>query len=63
VLLWIKAFARLLNEKAAESRRSLKLVLIGGCRNKDDEFKVNRLRRLSENLGVQENVEFKINMN
>lgn len=60
--LQIKAFAKLLNEKAAESRHSLKLVLIGGCRNKDDEFRVNQLRRLSEDLGVQENVEFKINI-
>ncbi|XP_060237431.1 GDP-Man:Man(3)GlcNAc(2)-PP-Dol alpha-1,2-mannosyltransferase isoform X2 [Meriones unguiculatus] len=60
--LQIKAFAKLLNEKATESRPSLKLVLIGGCRNKDDEFRVNQLRRLSENLGVQEAVEFKINI-
>ncbi|NP_898965.1 GDP-Man:Man(3)GlcNAc(2)-PP-Dol alpha-1,2-mannosyltransferase isoform 2 [Mus musculus] len=60
--LQIKAFAKLLNEKAAELGHSLKLVLIGGCRNKDDEFRVNQLRSLSENLGVQENVEFKINI-
>ncbi|XP_036022639.1 GDP-Man:Man(3)GlcNAc(2)-PP-Dol alpha-1,2-mannosyltransferase isoform X1 [Onychomys torridus] len=60
--LQIKAFAKLLNEKAAESRPSLKLALIGGCRNKEDELRVNQLRKLSENLGVQENVEFKINI-
>uniref|UniRef100_A0A8C8TZZ1 GDP-Man:Man(3)GlcNAc(2)-PP-Dol alpha-1,2-mannosyltransferase n=1 Tax=Peromyscus maniculatus bairdii TaxID=230844 RepID=A0A8C8TZZ1_PERMB len=57
-----KAFAKLLNEKAAESRPSLKLALIGGCQNKEDELRVNQLRKLSENLGVQENVEFKINI-
>lgn len=60
--LQIKAFAKLLNEKAPESHPSLKLVLIGGCRNKDDELRVSQLRKLSENLGVQEDVEFKINI-
>lgn len=60
--LQIKAFAKLLNNKAAESRPSLKLVLIGGCRNQDDELRVNQLRRLSEDLGIQEDVEFKINI-
>uniref|UniRef100_A0A8C9P5X7 GDP-Man:Man(3)GlcNAc(2)-PP-Dol alpha-1,2-mannosyltransferase n=1 Tax=Spermophilus dauricus TaxID=99837 RepID=A0A8C9P5X7_SPEDA len=60
--LQIKAFAKLLDKKVAESPSSLKLVLIGGCRNKDDELRVNQLRRLSEDLGVQEHVEFKINI-
>ncbi|XP_004433745.1 PREDICTED: GDP-Man:Man(3)GlcNAc(2)-PP-Dol alpha-1,2-mannosyltransferase [Ceratotherium simum simum] len=60
--LQIRAFAKLLNKKEAESLPSLKLVLIGGCRNQDDELRVNQLRRLSEDLGVQEDVEFKINI-
>ncbi|XP_045725334.1 GDP-Man:Man(3)GlcNAc(2)-PP-Dol alpha-1,2-mannosyltransferase isoform X1 [Mirounga angustirostris] len=60
--LQIKAFAKLLNKKVAESLPSLKLVLIGGCRNQDDELRVNQLRRLSEDLGIQEDVEFKINI-
>ncbi|XP_066092117.1 GDP-Man:Man(3)GlcNAc(2)-PP-Dol alpha-1,2-mannosyltransferase isoform X2 [Saccopteryx bilineata] len=60
--LQIRAFAKLLNKKKADSLPSLKLVLIGGCRNQDDELRVNQLRRLSEELGVQENVEFKINI-
>lgn len=60
--LQIRAFAKLLNKKKAESLPSLKLVLIGGCRNQDDELRVNQLRRLCEELGVQEDVEFKINI-
>ncbi|XP_003433100.4 GDP-Man:Man(3)GlcNAc(2)-PP-Dol alpha-1,2-mannosyltransferase [Canis lupus familiaris] len=60
--LQIKAFAKLLNKKVAEPLPSLKLVLIGGCRNQDDELRVNQLRRLSEDLGIQEDVEFKINI-
>lgn len=60
--LQIRAFAKLLNKKETESLPSLKLVLIGGCRNQDDELRVNQLRKLSEDLGVQEDVEFKINI-
>nr|KAF6372830.1 ALG11 alpha-1,2-mannosyltransferase [Pipistrellus kuhlii] len=60
--LQIRAFAKLLNMKKTESLPSLKLVLIGGCRNQDDEFRVNQLRRLCEELGIQEDVEFKINI-
>lgn len=60
--LQIRAFAKLLNKKESESLPPLKLVLIGGCRNQDDELRVNQLRRLAEDLGVQEDVEFKINI-
>lgn len=60
--LQIRAFAKLLNKEEAKLLPSLKLVLIGGCRNQDDELRVNQLRRLSEDLGVQEDVEFKINI-
>nr|XP_045011572.1 GDP-Man:Man(3)GlcNAc(2)-PP-Dol alpha-1,2-mannosyltransferase isoform X3 [Jaculus jaculus] len=60
--LQIRAFANLLNKKVTESAPSLKLVLIGGCRNKDDELRVNQLRKLAEDLGVQDAVEFKINI-
>lgn len=60
--LQIRAFAKLLSKKVAESLPSPKLVLIGGCRNQDDEFRVNQLRRLCKDLGVQDDVEFKVNI-
>uniref|UniRef100_A0A8C3W2X9 GDP-Man:Man(3)GlcNAc(2)-PP-Dol alpha-1,2-mannosyltransferase n=1 Tax=Catagonus wagneri TaxID=51154 RepID=A0A8C3W2X9_9CETA len=60
--LQIRAFAKLLSKKEAKSLLPLKLVLIGGCRNQDDELRVNQLRRLSEDLGVHKDVEFKINI-
>lgn len=60
--LQIRAFAKLLKRKEAESLPSLRLVLIGGCRNQDDELRVGQLRRLCEELGIQEDVEFKINI-
>nr|XP_005007108.1 GDP-Man:Man(3)GlcNAc(2)-PP-Dol alpha-1,2-mannosyltransferase isoform X2 [Cavia porcellus] len=59
--LQIRAFAKLLSRKVPESP-SLKLVLIGGCRNKDDDLRVNQLRKLCEDLKVQDDVEFKINI-
>lgn len=60
--LQIRAFAKLLSRKKAEALPPLKLVLIGGCRHQDDELRVEQLRRLCEELGVREEVEFKINI-
>ncbi|XP_001378251.3 GDP-Man:Man(3)GlcNAc(2)-PP-Dol alpha-1,2-mannosyltransferase isoform X1 [Monodelphis domestica] len=59
--LQLRSFAKLL-EKATKHPLPLKLILIGGCRNKDDERRVNQLKRLCEDLGIQENVEFQINI-
>ncbi|TRY73648.1 hypothetical protein TCAL_12485 [Tigriopus californicus] len=47
------------NEKAWEK---LKLVLIGGCRNDEDEARVQDLKDLCKHLAVDENVEFKVNL-
>ncbi|XP_074073297.1 GDP-Man:Man(3)GlcNAc(2)-PP-Dol alpha-1,2-mannosyltransferase [Macrotis lagotis] len=60
--LQIKAFAKLLEEMATKNAPSLKLILIGGCRNRDDENRVKELKKLCEALGVQDNVEFQINV-
>ncbi|XP_041055830.1 GDP-Man:Man(3)GlcNAc(2)-PP-Dol alpha-1,2-mannosyltransferase [Carcharodon carcharias] len=59
--LQIKAFYQFLQMKSAQ-QSAVKLILIGGCRNADDEERVSRLKELCENLGVAENVEFKINI-
>lgn len=40
----------------------LKLVLIGGCRNAEDEARVQDLKDLCKHLAVDENVEFKVNL-
>ncbi|XP_072466572.1 GDP-Man:Man(3)GlcNAc(2)-PP-Dol alpha-1,2-mannosyltransferase isoform X1 [Notamacropus eugenii] len=60
--LQIRAFAKLLEKMVTEHPPSLKLILIGGCRNRDDEHRVNQLKKLCEDLGVQEYVEFQINI-
>ncbi len=39
-----------------------KLVLIGGCRNAEDEERVRDLKNLSSHLAVDANVEFKVNL-
>ncbi|XP_053312297.1 GDP-Man:Man(3)GlcNAc(2)-PP-Dol alpha-1,2-mannosyltransferase [Spea bombifrons] len=58
--LQIRAFSALLATKTPEERANLKLLLIGGCRNKEDEDRVSGLKRLSQELGVP--VEFKVNI-
>lgn len=40
----------------------LKLVIIGGCRNEEDQKRVKDLRDLCCHLSVEDNVEFKINI-
>ncbi|XP_056418007.1 GDP-Man:Man(3)GlcNAc(2)-PP-Dol alpha-1,2-mannosyltransferase isoform X2 [Hyla sarda] len=58
--LQIRAFSTLLAKKTPEERANLKLILIGGCRNKQDELRVTDLKKLSTDLGVP--VEFKVNI-
>ncbi|GCC32739.1 GDP-Man:Man(3)GlcNAc(2)-PP-Dol alpha-1,2-mannosyltransferase [Chiloscyllium punctatum] len=59
--LQIKAFYQFLQMKCAQNS-AVKLILIGGCRNTDDEERVAGLKELCKKLGVMENVEFKINI-
>jgi alpha-1,2-mannosyltransferase len=38
------------------------LVLVGGCRNKEDEQRVQDLKDLCRHLSVEDNIEFKVNV-
>ncbi|XP_051560557.1 GDP-Man:Man(3)GlcNAc(2)-PP-Dol alpha-1,2-mannosyltransferase-like isoform X2 [Myxocyprinus asiaticus] len=62
--LQIRAFRKLLDSKGVQSagRETVKLVLIGGCRNQEDEERVLMLRGLCQELGVADRVEFKLNI-
>lgn len=62
--LQIRAFRKLLERKAgsAGGREAVKLVLVGGCRNQEDEERVLMLRGLCQELGVADRVEFKLNI-
>ncbi|XP_049609892.1 GDP-Man:Man(3)GlcNAc(2)-PP-Dol alpha-1,2-mannosyltransferase [Syngnathus scovelli] len=62
--LQIKAFKKVLDRRreAGEGRETLKLILIGGCRNQEDEDRVLMLRGLCQELDVADRVEFKLNI-
>ncbi|NXO02406.1 ALG11 mannosyltransferase, partial [Rhinopomastus cyanomelas] len=60
--LQIRAFAKVLKEKKVGNQPSLKLILIGGCRNQQDEERVKNLKHLCEELGVSKEVAFRINI-
>ncbi|XP_077407887.1 GDP-Man:Man(3)GlcNAc(2)-PP-Dol alpha-1,2-mannosyltransferase isoform X1 [Vanacampus margaritifer] len=62
--LQIKAFKKVLDRRreTAGGRETLKLVLIGGCRNQEDEDRVVMLRGLCHEQGVADRVEFKLNI-
>ncbi|KAM8749127.1 GDP-Man:Man(3)GlcNAc(2)-PP-Dol alpha-1,2-mannosyltransferase-like [Acanthopagrus schlegelii] len=62
--LQIRAFHKLLDRKEGGlgGRESLRLVLIGGCRNQEDEERVLLLRGLCDELGVSDRVSFKLNV-
>jgi len=71
--LQIRALARvrdLINEDKGLSQEqkdkkweNIRLVLIGGCRNAEDESRVRDLKDLCRHLSVDGNVEFKVNLN
>lgn len=62
--LQIRAFRKLLDRKreGPGGRESLRLVLIGGCRNQEDEERVLMLRGLCLELDVADRVDFKLNV-
>ncbi|XP_061571483.1 GDP-Man:Man(3)GlcNAc(2)-PP-Dol alpha-1,2-mannosyltransferase [Cololabis saira] len=55
--LQIRAF-----KKALDRRGGLKLVMIGGCRNEEDEDRVLMLRGLCQQLGIADKVAFRVNV-
>ncbi|KAJ4002142.1 mannosyltransferase [Lentinula boryana] len=59
----LRALSRLLQDhpQYIDSEHPVKLVLIGGSRNADDEARVQSLRSLAKDLGLQENTEFIVN--
>ncbi|CAF3251225.1 unnamed protein product [Rotaria socialis] len=60
--LQIRSFHELL-QRLPEHRQKLRLVLIGSARHEDDKQRVEKLRTLVENLNMNEEVEFKLNIN
>ena len=44
------------------SFEDIKLVLVGGCRNEEDEKRVEELRRIAIDLGMEDRVIFEVNV-
>lgn len=38
------------------------LTIAGGCRNEEDEMRVNQLKEYAKKLGVEKNLEWKLNV-
>ncbi|CAF4608367.1 unnamed protein product [Rotaria sp. Silwood1] len=60
--LQIRSFHELL-QRIPEHRQKLRLILIGSVRHEDDKKRVEQLRTLVENLNINDEVEFKLNIN
>ena len=60
--LQVRAFNTFLTRQPTEKQARYKLVLIGSCRNSDDSERVEKLKKLCEDLGVQDSVEFQLNI-
>ncbi|KAJ7723442.1 mannosyltransferase, partial [Mycena maculata] len=57
----VRALHALLNTHPEYKAEGIQLVLIGGCRNAGDEARVEELRRLAKELGVEPHVQFVLN--
>ena len=59
--LQLKSFAQMLTRSKDLQSRTIKLVLIGSCRNDDDNARVSELRKLAKSLNIDNCVEFVLN--
>ncbi|KAJ7041151.1 mannosyltransferase [Mycena alexandri] len=57
----VRALHALLEEHPEYVVEGIQLVLIGGCRNAEDEARVEGLRKLAQDLGVESRVQFVLN--
>ncbi|KAF8183753.1 hypothetical protein K438DRAFT_1838540 [Mycena galopus ATCC 62051] len=57
----VRALHALLKEHPEYAAEGIQLVMIGGCRNADDEARVDVLRTLARDLGVEPHVQFVLN--
>lgn len=60
--LMLRSFKMFLEDTPKEARPHYKLLLVGSCRNDGDMQRVTDLKRLSEELSIQENVVFHLNV-
>ena len=59
--LQLNAFHALLQLLSDSEKDQIRLVLIGGCRNEEDEARVNYLKSIASDLGITDKVIWKLN--
>ncbi|CAG8516410.1 6016_t:CDS:2 [Acaulospora colombiana] len=61
--LQLKALNRLLTNhpEFRDGLEKVRLVLIGSCRNEEDQARIQELRKLCERLNIEGNIEFEVN--
>ncbi|XP_076051584.1 ALG11 alpha-1,2-mannosyltransferase [Oratosquilla oratoria] len=60
--LQLRSFAKLLGLLDSTQKEKVRLVLLGGCRNEEDQRRVEDLRRLASEIGVDGQVDWKLNV-
>lgn len=60
--LQLRSFHKFLKCKMAKDRHKYKLILVGSCRNQEDQDRVNSLKKLASELGIQKSVDFALNV-
>ncbi|KAI8449683.1 family 4 glycosyltransferase [Phakopsora pachyrhizi] len=59
----IEAFSDFLKRSLTlEDEKEIKLILAGSCRGKEDEDRVDELKKLAKELGIDSRVEFRVNV-
>lgn len=60
--LQIQAFHKFLSGIPDNQKSSYKLLLVGSCRNQGDKDRVETLQKMCSDLGITENVDFRLNV-
>jgi len=60
--LQLKSFKMFLANQGHKGKEIFRLLLVGSCRNKEDEERVNKLKELCKDLDITDSVEFHLNI-
>ena len=60
-VLQLESFRKLLDILNDEEKENVRLVLVGGCRNEEDQMRVDELKNLSSSLNLDDKIIWKLN--
>jgi len=60
--LQIRAISKLRGMISEKEWKRVRLILVGGSRNSEDDYRIKELQNLCQDLSVDENVDFKVNI-